>query len=162
MDGFDNQTAVIVMAATNRADVLDKALLRPGRFDRKVVINLPNIEDRIKILEVHAKNKPLDESIKWRKIASATVGFSGADLANLLNEAAILAGKLNSKIVTQDMIQKSIEKVLLGTAKKSRKMNEQEKWLTAIHEVGHAIVAKMLPNTDPVHKISIIPRGNTG
>ena len=113
MDGFDNQTAVIVMAATNRADTLDKALLRPGRFDRKVVINLPNIEDRIKILEVHAKNKPCDPEIKWRKLASATVGFSGADLANLLNEAAILAGKLGSKIVTQDMIQKSIEKVLL-------------------------------------------------
>lgn len=162
MDGFDNQTAVIVMAATNRADVLDKALLRPGRFDRKVVINLPNIEDRVKILEVHAKNKPLDENIKWRKLASATVGFSGADLANLLNEAAILAGKYGAKTVTEDMIQKSIEKIVLGNTKKSRKMSEQDKKLTAFHEVGHAIIAKLLPNPDPVHKISIIPRGRTG
>jgi cell division protease FtsH len=162
MDGFDNQTAVIVMAATNRADVLDKALLRPGRFDRKVIINLPNIEDRIKILEVHAKNKPLDENIKWRKLASATVGFSGADLANLLNEAAILAGKFGAKTVTEDMIQKSIEKIVMGNTKKSRKMTEQDKHLTAYHEVGHAIVAKMLPNPDPVHKISIIPRGSAG
>ncbi|MDD2566017.1 MAG: ATP-dependent zinc metalloprotease FtsH [Candidatus Gracilibacteria bacterium] len=159
MDGFDNDTNVIIMAATNRADVLDKALLRPGRFDRKITINLPNLEDRIKILEVHAANKPIDKKIDLRKIASATVGFSGADLANLLNEAAILAGKLIAKSITEKMIQQSIEKILMGTTKKSLKMTEYEKKLTAYHEVGHAIVGKMLPNPDPVHKISILSRG---
>ncbi|MDD2486764.1 MAG: ATP-dependent zinc metalloprotease FtsH [Candidatus Gracilibacteria bacterium] len=159
MDGFDNDTNVIVMAATNRADVLDKALLRPGRFDRKITINLPNLEDRMKILEVHTKNKPLDPNIDLKKIAGTTVGFSGADLANLLNEAAILAGKLHSKTVTYDMIQKSVEKILMGTTKKSLKMTELEKKNTAFHEVGHAIVGKMLPNPDPVNKISILSRG---
>ncbi|MCK9272607.1 ATP-dependent zinc metalloprotease FtsH [Candidatus Gracilibacteria bacterium] len=159
MDGFDNDTNVIVMAATNRADVLDKALLRPGRFDRKITINLPNLEDRIKILEVHSKNKPIDKGVDLRRIAGTTVGFSGADLANLLNESAILAGKLQSKTITADMIQKSIEKILMGTTKKSLKMTELEKKITAFHEVGHALVGKMLPNTDPVNKISILSRG---
>lgn len=162
MDGFDNDTNVIVMAATNRADVLDKALLRPGRFDRKVTINLPTLEDRKKILEVHRKNKPLDTSINWDKIAGITVGFSGAELGNLLNEAAILAGKKNSPVITEDMLQKSIEKVIMGNEKKSLKMTEHEKWLTSVHEVGHALVGKMLPHTDPVHKISILPRGGAG
>lgn len=159
MDGFDNETPIIVLAATNRADVLDKALLRPGRFDRKVTINLPNLEDRTKILEVHSKNKPLDADVDLHRIASASVGFSGADLANLLNEAAILAGKLGAKAITAEMIQKSIEKVLMGTTKKSLKMTELEKKITAYHEVGHAIVGKMLPYTDPVHKVSILSRG---
>ena len=158
MDWFDNDTNVIVMAATNRADVLDKALLRPGRFDRKITINLPNLEDRIKILEVHGKNKPLDKDIDLRKIAWTTVGFSWADLANLLNEAAILAWKLHSTSVTYDMIQKSVEKILMWTTKKSLKMTELEKRNTAYHEVGHAVVWKMLPNPDPVNKISILSR----
>lgn len=158
MDGFDNNTNVIIIAATNRADVLDKALLRPWRFDRKITINLPNLEDRIKILEVHAQNKPVDKKVEMRKIASATVGFSWADLSNLLNEAAILAGKLWAKWITEKMIQQSIEKVLMGTTKKSLKMTEYEKKLTAYHEVGHALVGKMLPNPDPVHKISILSR----
>lgn len=160
MDGFDNETNVIVLAATNRADVLDLALLRPGRFDRKVTIRLPNLEDRIKILEVHAKNKPMAPEVDLRKIAGATVGLSGADLANLLNESAILAGRLGSKAISQDMIQKSIEKVLMGNTKKSLKMTEQEKKITAYHEVGHALVGKMLAHTDPVHKVSILSRGS--
>lgn len=162
MDGFDNETSVIILAATNRADVLDKALLRPGRFDRKIVINLPNLDDRKKILEVHAKGKPLAADVDLGKIAATTVGFSGADLGNLLNEAAILAGKLSSKEVTAEMLQKSVEKVVMGNTKKSLRMTELEKKITAYHEVGHAIVGKMLPNTDPVHKISIIPRGGAG
>ena len=162
MDGFETETSVIVLAATNRADVLDKALLRPGRFDRKVTINLPNLEDRIKILEVHAKKKPLAKDVDFRKIASSTVGFSGADLGNLLNESAIFAGRLNSKIITQAMIQQSIEKVLMGNTKKSSRMTELEKKITAYHEVGHALVGKMTPFTDPVHKVSIIPRGSAG
>ena len=162
MDGFDNETHVIILAATNRADVLDKALLRPGRFDRKVVINLPSLEDSIKILEIHAKGKPFSKDVDFRKIASITVGFSGADLGNLLNEAAILAGKYSSKEITAAMIQTSIEKVALGNTKTSSRMTEGEKKLTAYHEVGHAIVGKMLAHTDPVTKISIVPRGSTG
>jgi cell division protease FtsH len=162
MDGFDNDTNVIVMAATNRADVLDKALLRPGRFDRRVTISLPTLEDRKLILAVHAKGKPFDPKVDFDRIASLTVGFSGAEIGNLLNEAAILAGKNNAKEITQDMIQKSVEKVIMGNEKKSLKMSEHEKKLTAIHEIGHAIVGKMLPHTDPVHKISILPRGGAG
>jgi cell division protease FtsH len=162
MDGFDNETNVIIMAATNRADVLDKALLRPGRFDRRVTINLPTLEDRKKILAVHAKGKPFGEDVNWEKIASITVGFSGAELGNLLNEAAILAGKNNSKSIDMAMIQKSVEKVVMGNEKKSLRMTEHEKRLTAIHEVGHALVGKMLAHTDPVHKISILPRGGAG
>lgn len=162
MDGFDNETNIIVMAATNRADVLDKALLRPGRFDRKVTISLPTLEDRKKILEVHAKGKPFGKDVKWDSIASITVGFSGAELGNLLNESAILAGKRSVKSITQEMIQSSIEKVVMWNEKKSLHMTEHEKKLTAIHEVGHAIVGKMLPHTDPVHKISILPRGGAG
>ena len=162
MDGFDNETNVIVMAATNRADVLDKALLRPGRFDRKVTINLPTLEDRRKILDVHAKWKPFADDVNLDKIAAITVGFSGAELGNLLNEAAILAGKKSAKSITQEMIQKSIEKVVMGNEKKSLRMTEHEKKLTAIHEIGHAIVGKMLAHTDPVHKISILPRGGAG
>lgn len=162
MDGFDNETNVIIMAATNRADVLDKALLRPGRFDRKVTINLPTLEDRKKILEVHMKGKPFAADVNWDKIAAITVGFSGAELGNLLNESAILAGKKSEKSITMEMIQKSIEKVVMGNEKKSLRMTEHEKKLTAIHEIGHAIVGKMLAHTDPVHKISILPRGWAG
>ncbi len=162
MDGFETDTSVIVLAATNRADVLDKALLRPGRFDRKVTINLPNLEDRIKILEVHSKGKPFAKDIDLRKIASTTIGFSGADLGNLLNESAILAGRMNAKAINQAMVQQSIEKILMGNTKKSSRMTELEKKITAYHEVGHAIVGKMTPFTDPVHKVSIIPRGGAG
>ncbi len=162
MDWFDNDTNVIVMAATNRADVLDKALLRPGRFDRRVTISLPTLEDRKKILEVHAKGKPFDSDVNWDKVAGITIGFSGAELGNLLNEAAILAGKESKKSITIGMIQKSVEKVVMGNEKKSLRMTEHEKRLTAIHEVWHAIVGKMLAHTDPVHKISILPRGGAG
>lgn len=162
MDGFDNDTNVIVMAATNRSDVLDKALLRPGRFDRKVTIDLPMLEDRRKILEVHKKWKPFSKNINWDKIAWITVGFSGAELWNLLNEAAILAGRKNQEEITEDLIQNSVEKVIMWNEKKSLKMTEHEKWLTSVHEVGHAIVGKMLAHTDPVHKISILPRGGAG
>lgn len=162
MDGFDNETNVIILAATNRADVLDKALLRPGRFDRKVTIRLPHMEDRVKIFEVHAKNKPLDKSVDLRKIASATVGFSGADIGNLLNEAAILAGRENSKTITHAILQKAFEKIAIGSTKKSHILTQRERETTAYHEVGHALVGKMLPNTDPVYKISMIPRGSTG
>ncbi|MDD5376763.1 MAG: ATP-dependent zinc metalloprotease FtsH [Candidatus Gracilibacteria bacterium] len=162
MDGFDNETNVIILAATNRADVLDKALLRPGRFDRKVTIRLPNMEDRVKIFEVHAKNKPLGKDVDLRKIASATVGFSGADIGNLLNEAAILAGRENVKHITHEILQKAFEKIAIGSTKKSHILTARERETTAYHEVGHALVGKMLPNTDPVYKISMIPRGATG
>jgi cell division protease FtsH len=162
MDGFDNETNVIIMGATNRADVLDKALLRPGRFDRKVTIHLPNLEDRIAILEVHARNKPMAKDVNFRKVASTTIWFSGADLENLLNEAAILAGRDNSHEVTQHMLQQSIEKIVMGNTKKSHVMTEFEQKLTAYHEVGHAIVGKMTKHSDPVHKISIISRGSAG
>lgn len=162
MDGFDNDTNIIIMGATNRADVLDKALLRPGRFDRKVTIHLPNLEDRIAILEVHARNKPIAKDVNFRKVASSTIGFSGADLENLLNEAAILAGRDNSPEITQHMLQQSIEKIIMGNTKKSHVMTEFEQKLTAYHEVGHALVGKMTKHADPVHKISIISRGSAG
>lgn len=162
MDGFDNDTNIIVMGATNRADVLDKALLRPGRFDRKVTIHLPNLEDRISILEVHARNKPMAPDVNFRKVASSTIGFSGADLENLLNEAAIVAGRENSPKITQRMLQESLEKIIMGNTKKSHVMTEFEQKLTAYHEVGHAIVGKMTKHSDPVHKISIISRGPAG
>lgn len=162
MDGFDNETNVIILAATNRADVLDKALLRPGRFDRKVTIHLPHLEDRLKIFEVHAKNKPLSKDVDLRKIASATVGFSGADIGNLLNEAAILAGRENVTSITHEILQKAFEKIAIGSTKKSHILTQRERETTAYHEVGHALVGKMLPNTDPVYKISMIPRGATG
>lgn len=162
MDGFGSDTNVIVMAATNRADVLDKALLRPGRFDRKVTINLPMLEDRKKILWVHKKWKPFADNVNWDKIAGITVGFSGAEIGNLLNESAILAGRKNQEEITEDLIQNSVEKVIMGNEKKSLKMTEHEKYLTSVHEVGHALVGKMLAHTDPVHKISILPRGGAG
>ena len=162
MDGFDNETNVIILAATNRADVLDKALLRPGRFDRKVTIRLPHMEDRLKIFEVHAKGKPLAKDVDLRKIAAATVGFSGADIGNLLNEAAILAGRENVKFITHAILQKAFEKIAIGSTKKSHVLTLRERETTAYHEVGHALVGKMLPNTDPVYKISMIPRGSTG
>ncbi|MBT3690170.1 ATP-dependent metallopeptidase FtsH/Yme1/Tma family protein [bacterium] len=159
MDGFETDTNVIVIAATNRPDVLDPALLRPGRFDRQVVIDLPDIKERNAILEVHAKNKPFDSDAKLKTIAQRTPGFSGADLANLLNEAAILAAKQNRKKITMDDLINSIEKVMLGPERKSHVLSEKEKKITAYHEAGHALVAHMLPDADPVHKVSIISRG---
>lgn len=162
LDGFDTDTNVIVMAATNRPDVLDPALLRPGRFDRRVVIDLPDIKDREAILSIHAKNKPLADDVNLRRIAERTPGFSGADLANLLNEAAILAARNNATQVSQENIINSIEKVMLGPERRGRVMTDLEKKVLAYHEAGHAIVAHYLPHTDPVHKVSIISRGQAG
>jgi cell division protease FtsH len=159
MDGFETGTNVIVIAATNRPDVLDPALLRPGRFDRRVVIDIPDIQERKEILEVHARNKPLAKDVEMEKVAKQTPGFTGADLENLLNEAAILAASKGKKNIAQEEMEKSIEKVALGPEKKSRVLSEEEKMVTAYHEVGHAIVAHCLPHTDPVHKVSIVSRG---
>ena len=162
MDGFDPNLGVIVMAATNRPDVLDPALMRPGRFDRRVVIDMPDIKDREEILGIHAKNKPLAKDVSLRKVAERTPGFSGADLANLLNEAAILAVRRNQKIVNEKEILESIEKVLLGPERKNRIITEKEKEMTAYHEAGHAVVGCVLPNCDPIRKVSIISRGHAG
>lgn len=159
MDGFDARDNVIVMAATNRPDVLDAALLRPGRFDRRVILDLPDINDREGILKVHAKKKPFAKDVSMRKIAERTPGFSGADLQNLLNEAAILAALKDKTQITDDHILASIDKILLGPERKSHILNDKEKEITAYHEAGHALVAKMLPNTDQVRKVSIISRG---
>jgi cell division protease FtsH len=159
MDGFENETNVIVVAATNRPDVLDAALLRPGRFDRRVIIDMPNMEERLAILEVHARNKQFEKNVNLKKIAQQTPGFSGADLENLMNEAAILTAKKNRDKIIQDDLEHSIEKIGLGPEKKSRRLSDQEKKITAYHEVGHALVGKLLPNCDPVHKVSIISRG---
>ncbi len=162
MDGFDPTVNIIVIAATNRPDVLDPALLRPGRFDRQVVIDLPDLKDREEILEVHARKKPLSKEIEIKKIAERTPGFSGADLANVLNEAAILAARQDKKIIDIKDLFEAIEKVLMGPERKSRVITDHEKEVTAYHEAGHALVAHFLPNADPVHKISIIARGQAG
>ncbi|KKP92048.1 MAG: ATP-dependent zinc metalloprotease FtsH [Parcubacteria group bacterium GW2011_GWA2_36_10] len=159
MDGFDNQTNVIVLAATNRPDVLDPALLRPGRFDRQVVIDMPDIKDREAILNIHAKGKPMTPEVDLKTVAQRTPGFSGADLANVLNEAAILTAHQNQKVISQQNILDSIERVLLGPERKSHILSDKEKEITAYHEAGHAIVAHYLEHADPVHKISIISRG---
>ncbi len=160
MDGFDTKDNVIVLAATNRPDVLDPALLRPGRFDRRVMIDMPDIRDRKEILEVHAKNKPLAQDIDLQKIAQRTPGFSGAELFNLLNEAAILTAKHDKEIIGNEEILESIEKVIMGPERKGKTFLEREKKITAYHEAGHAVVGHLLPNTDPIHKISIISRGH--
>ncbi len=162
MDGFEPNLGVIVIAATNRPDVLDNALLRPGRFDRRVVIEKPDIKDREQILKVHAANKPLAKDIDLKNLAERTPGFTGADLENLLNEAAILAVRESKKEVTEEHILESIEKVLLGPQKKSRVMTEKDKEMTAYHEAGHAVVGHFSPNCDPVRKVSIIGRGMAG
>lgn len=162
MDGFDNQTNVIVIAATNRPDVLDPALLRPGRFDRRVTVDLPDIEDRKAILAIHAQNKKLAKDVDLERIAQRTVGFSGADLMNLMNEGALLAGRRNKKAIEMIDIVDSIEKVLLGPAHKNKRMDEKETRIVAYHEAGHAIVGASLENTDPVHKVSIVSRGHAG
>ncbi len=159
MDGFETDTNVIVIAATNRPDVLDPALLRPGRFDRQVVLDLPDIHDREAILKVHSKNKPLDQNVDLRKIAQRTPGFSGADLANIINEAAILAARSNKTSITTDDLKEAIEKVTLGPARKSHVLSDEEKKVTAYHEGGHALVGSVLPKADPVHKVTILSRG---
>lgn len=158
MDGFEPTDNVIVIAATNRPDVLDPALLRPGRFDRQVYLDLPDRKEREDILRVHVKNKPVESNVNMEKIAATTPGFSGADLRNLTNEAAILAARKNRKTISQSEMNESIEKVMMGPEKRSRILSDQERKITAIHEAGHAVVSHLLPNADPVHKISIISR----
>ena len=159
MDGFESNDGIIVMAATNRADILDPALLRPGRFDRQIYVNVPDVRGREAILKVHARNKPLAPDVNFKTVARMTSGFSGADLENLLNEAAILAARENRKFISNKDLYEGINKVLLGPQKKSRLVTETDKRITAYHESGHAILARLLPNCDPVHEVSIIPRG---
>jgi cell division protease FtsH len=159
MDGFETNTHVIVIAATNRPDVLDPALLRPGRFDRHVTLDRPDIKGRMAILQVHAKNKPLDTDVSLETLARQTPGFSGADLSNLINEAAILSARNNKKAIGMKEMEESIARVMAGPERKSRVITEAEKNIVAYHEIGHALVAKSLPNADPVHKVSIISRG---
>ncbi len=159
MDGFDENVNIIVIAATNRPDILDNALLRPGRFDRQIVINRPDILGREQILKVHAKNKPLAEDVDLKTLAKRTPGFTGADLQNLLNEAALLAARYDRKNISMENLEEAIDKVIAGPEKKSRIITDEEKENTAYHEVGHALLAKLLKNTDPLHKVSIIPRG---
>ena len=159
MDGFDEQTQVILIAATNRPDVLDPALLRPGRFDRQIPVERPDLKGREAILKVHAKNKPLIQNLDLLAIARRTPGFTGADLANVLNEAALLTARNNEKLITMSAIDESIDRVMAGPQKKTRVMSDAERRVTAYHEGGHALVAHALPHTDPVHKITIMPRG---
>jgi len=159
MDGFDTNTNVIILAATNRPDILDPALLRPGRFDRRVILDRPDINGRTAILKVHSNGKPLAKSVNLEVLAKQTVGFSGADLANLVNEAAILAARQNRKVIGMQEFEESIDRVIAGPERKSRRISPKEKEITAYHEAGHALVAKMLPNADRVHKISIVARG---
>jgi cell division protease FtsH len=159
MDGFDTNTHVIVIAATNRPDVLDPALLRPGRFDRHVTLDRPDIRGRRQILDVHARNKPLEAAVDLDVLARQTPGFSGADLSNLINEAAILAARANRKVIGMEELEEAIARVIAGPEKKSRRISEKEKEVIAYHEVGHALVMKSLPLCDPVHKVSIISRG---
>jgi cell division protease FtsH len=162
MDGFDRESRVIVLAATNRPDILDPALLRPGRFDRRIILDLPEISEREEILKIHTKGKPTAEDVDFRKIAARTPGFSGADLANLVNEAAMLAVKNGEKKIKQDYFYESIDKVMLGPARKSRLLSEKEKEITAYHEAGHALVAAGLKDSDPIHKVSVVSRGRAG
>jgi len=162
MDGFETGTNVIVLAATNRQDVLDPALLRPGRFDRRTNIMLPERRDREAILKVHFKTKPVDDTVKIDSLAAKTAGSSGADLANIANEAAIIAARRNAKKISNADLTEAFEKVAIGPERKTKVMNEEEKRMTAYHEAGHAIVGHILPDSDPVHKVTIIPRGGTG
>ena len=159
MDGFEANDGIIIIAATNRADILDPALLRPGRFDRQIYVNMPDVKGREAILKVHARNKPLAADVNFKTLARMTAGFSGADLANLLNEAAILAARKNERAITNIDLYEAINKVILGPQKKSRLVTEADKRITAYHESGHAILARLLPNCDPVQEVSIIPRG---
>ncbi len=162
MDGFEPNEGIIVLAATNRADVLDPALLRPGRFDRQVYVNVPDVRGREGILKIHAKNKPIDENVDFKTLAKITVGFTGADIENMLNEAAILAARANRPKITMTDIQEGINKVTMGPQKKSRVVTEKDKKITAYHESGHAILGKLLKHTDEIQEVSIIPRGMAG
>lgn len=162
MDGFGVNEGIIIMAATNRPDILDPAILRPGRFDRQVVIGIPDIKGREAIFKVHSKDKPLDKSVELEVLARRTPGFTPADIENLMNEAALLTARKSQKTIKMDTIEEAITKVIAGPEKKSRVISENERKLTAYHEAGHAVVARMLPNTDPVHQVSIIPRGRAG
>lgn len=162
MDGFEENEAIIVMAATNRPDILDSALLRPGRFDRQIVITAPDVKGREEILLIHSKNKPLAEDVDMKIVAKRTPGFNGADLANIINEAALLAVRKNEKKISMESIEQAIEREIAGPEKKSKVMNDKERKLVAFHETGHAVTSYFLENTDPVHKISIIPRGLAG
>jgi len=162
MDGFGDNSGIIILAATNRPDILDPALLRPGRFDRQVVIGVPDIRGREAIFRVHSRNKPLQEDVNPKVLARRTPGFTPADIENMLNEAALLTARRNGKVIRMDEIEEAITKVIAGPEKKSRVISEAEKKLTAYHEAGHALVARLLPNADPVHQITIIPRGLAG
>lgn len=162
MDGFETNTAVIILAATNRPDILDPALLRPGRFDRRIILDDPSMQDREDILKIHSLDKPLAKDINLKTVAERTPGFSGADLANLVNEGAILAARKNQKEITQENLLQAIEKVMLGPERRSHVFSKKEKEIAAYHEAGHAVVATFLPHTDPVHKVSIISRGRAG
>jgi cell division protease FtsH len=159
MDGFQANVGIIILAATNRPDVLDRAILRPGRFDRQVVVDAPDVDGREAILKVHSRGKPLDEKVDLRSVAQATVGFSGADLANALNEAALLAARRNATKITQKDLEEAVEKLVAGPERTSRRLDAEEKRRVAYHEVGHALVAAYSKHADPVHKISIVPRG---
>lgn len=159
MDGFDGTTGIIVVAATNRPDILDNALLRPGRFDRQVVIDKPDVQGRQQILEVHVKGKPLASEVDIKTLAKRTPGFTGADLSNLLNEAALLAARYEKKEIEMEDVEMAIDKIIAGPEKKSRIISDEEKENTAYHEVGHALLSKLLNNSDPLHKVTIIPRG---
>lgn len=162
MDGFAENTGIIILAATNRPDILDPALLRPGRFDRQIVIGIPDIKGREAIFRVHSRNKPLDEAVDPKVLARRTPGFTPADIENMLNEAALLTARRNGRKIRMDEIEEAITKVIAGPEKKSRVISESERKLTAYHEAGHALVARMMPNTDPVHQVTIIPRGRAG
>ena len=162
MDGFSNNEGIIVMAATNRPDILDPALLRPGRFDREITVDAPDVVGRRQILDVHAKDKPLAKDVDLDVVARRTPGFTGADLANVLNEAALLAARHNKKKIDMEELEQAVERVIAGPEKKSKVISEKEKKLVAYHEAGHAVVSYFLPNSDPLHKVSIIPRGRAG
>jgi len=162
MDGFDSNEGIIILAATNRPDILDPALLRPGRFDRQIVVDSPDLEGRKDIIKVHMRGKKLEDDVDVDVLARRTPGFTGADLANMINEAALLAARRGKKKISMEELEDAIERVIAGPEKKSRIMSEEEKRLVAYHEAGHAVVGSMLPNTDPIHKISIIPRGRAG
>ena len=162
MDGFAENSGIIVLAATNRPDILDPALLRPGRFDRQIVIGIPDVKGREEIFKVHSRNKPLDDDVNPKVLARRTPGFTPADIENMLNEAALLTARRNGRKIRMDEVESAITKVIAGPEKKSRVISEDERKLTAFHEAGHAVVAHSLPNTDPVHQITIVPRGRAG
>jgi cell division protease FtsH len=162
MDGFGTNEGVVVLAATNRVDILDPALLRPGRFDRQVYVGLPDIKGRREILDIHARKKPLAEDVNLDEVARSTSGFTGADLENLMNEAALLAGRRGRKVITMEDVHESVIKVIAGPEKRSRVVPERERKLVAYHEAGHAIAALDLPGHEPVHQVTIVPRGQAG